>query len=196
MSCSRPLTSPACARPGCRRSEAVPAPPPMTGSLGHVAAWNRSPTGWVPSLFSGVFSPISEEFRPDFRGAESRMILAQLSDPHIVAAGKLFRCPMQAPRRMPSGPGSSSTRRHIWRTLRTRLACSLCRRRASSKCELPHTPRPIPERCSLSVGGRAVPSAKRRFPRGDRGRGGNMIAGNHEDRHRQRCQQMAQLFSP
>ena len=23
------------------------------------------------------------------------MILAQLSDPHIVAAGKLFRCPMQ-----------------------------------------------------------------------------------------------------
>ena len=67
----------------------------MTGSLGHVAAWNRSPTGWVPSLFSGVFSPISEEFRPDFRGAESRMILAQLSDPHIVAAGKLFRCPMQ-----------------------------------------------------------------------------------------------------
>ena len=24
------------------------------------------------------------------------MILAQLSDPHIVAAGKLFRCPMQS----------------------------------------------------------------------------------------------------
>jgi hypothetical protein len=31
--------------------------------------------------------------------------------------------------------------------VRTRLACLLCRRRAFSKCELPHTPRPIPERC-------------------------------------------------
>ena len=43
------------------------------------------------------------------------MILAQLSDTHIVAAGKLFRCPMQALRRMTRGPGASSAPRHIWR---------------------------------------------------------------------------------
>src|SRR6267154_3755179 len=29
-------------------------------------------------------------------GRGGNMILAQLSDPHIVAAGKLFRCPMQS----------------------------------------------------------------------------------------------------
>src|ERR1700726_3062065 len=32
----------------------------------------------------------------DDPGRGGNMILAQLSDPHIVAAGKLFRCPMQS----------------------------------------------------------------------------------------------------
>jgi len=43
------------------------------------------------------------------------MILAQLSDPHIVAAGKRFRCPMQGTAPDAERARLVSTLRHIWR---------------------------------------------------------------------------------
>ena len=42
------------------------------------------------------------------RGRGQNMILAQLSDPHIVAAGKLFRCPMQG-----TAPNAARARREF-----------------------------------------------------------------------------------
>jgi hypothetical protein len=46
----------------------------MTGTLGHVAAWNRSPDGVDAAPFLRGFWPVSEGFRASFRGAESRTI--------------------------------------------------------------------------------------------------------------------------
>src|ERR1700730_13540132 len=51
-----------------------------------------------------------------------------------------------------------------------------------SKCELPHTPRPIPER-RWRAGGWALHLGNVGLPRGDPGRGGNMILAQLSDPH-------------
>src|SRR5580704_2910898 len=65
----------------------------------------------------------------------------------------------------------------------TRLACLLCDRRAFSKCELPHTPRPIPERCWRAWADGTVHLGNVGLPRGDPGCGGNMILAQLSDPH-------------